>query len=97
MNQHPAEEKFDNYVAGQLDPSELESVHVLMKSQMVYAFHRSADPDVLKVLKEKDVQFIETNRELETNITITKIWSKFTVVSKRRSRIFKKQLKTSEA
>ncbi len=46
-----------------------------------------------QVLKEKGVQFIETNRELETNVTITKIWSKFTVVSKRRSRIFKKLLK----
>jgi hypothetical protein len=45
-----------------------------------------------QVLKEKGVHFIETNRELETNITITKIWTKFTVVGKRRTRIFKKPL-----
>jgi polar amino acid transport system substrate-binding protein len=34
-----------------LDPSELESVYVLMKSHMTYAFHRSTDPAVLKVLQ----------------------------------------------
>ena len=45
-----------------------------------------------RVLKQHGVKYIETNRELETNTTITGIWSKYAVVSKRRSRIFKKQL-----
>lgn len=48
-----------------------------------------------QALKDKGVQFVETNRELETNTTITKIWTKFTVVGKRRARIFKKSLKAS--
>lgn len=34
-----------------LDPSELESVYVLMESQLVYAFHRSTDLGALKVLQ----------------------------------------------
>jgi polar amino acid transport system substrate-binding protein len=34
-----------------LDPSELESVYVLMESQMTYAFHLTTDPEVLKVLQ----------------------------------------------
>ncbi len=45
-----------------------------------------------RVLKEHGVKYIETNRELETNTTITGIWSKYSVVNKRRTRIFKKQL-----
>jgi hypothetical protein len=45
-----------------------------------------------RVLKEQGVKYIETNRELETNIAITGIWSKYSVVNKRRTRIFKKQL-----
>ncbi len=51
---------------------------------MTVAMHR--------VLKEKGVQFIETNRELETNTTVNGIWAKFSVVNKRRTRIFKKLL-----
>lgn len=45
-----------------------------------------------RVLKEHGVKYIETNRELETNTTITGIWSRYSVVNKRRTRIFKKQL-----
>ena len=47
-----------------------------------------------RVLKEHGVKYIETNRELETNTTITGIWSRYSVVNKRRTRIFKKQLIT---
>jgi len=49
---------------------------------------------MFRALKQHGVKYIETNRELETNISITTIWSKFPVVSKRRTRIFKKQLST---
>lgn len=42
--------------------------------------------------RAKSVRFIETNRELETNITIVNAWSRFNVVSKRRTRIFHKRL-----
>ena len=45
-----------------------------------------------RVLKEHGVKYIETNRELETNTTITGIWSRYSIVNKRRTRIFKKQL-----
>jgi hypothetical protein len=51
---------------------------------MTLAMHQS--------LKEKGVRFVETNRELETNTTITRIWAKFSVLTRRRSRIFKKRL-----
>ncbi len=40
----------------------------------------------------KNVRYIETNRELETNITIVNAWSRFNVVNKRRTRIFHKRL-----
>ncbi|MBT8370196.1 MAG: hypothetical protein KJO34_04475 [Deltaproteobacteria bacterium] len=45
-----------------------------------------------RALKAKGVKYIETNRELETNTTITGIWTKFSIVNRRRSRIFKKPL-----
>jgi hypothetical protein len=43
-------------------------------------------------VREKNVRCIETNRELETNTTIVNAWSRFNVVSKRRTRIFRKRL-----
>ena len=45
-----------------------------------------------RVLREKAVRYLETNRELESNTTLTGIWTKFSVVNKRRTRIFSKQL-----
>jgi hypothetical protein len=42
--------------------------------------------------RAKNVRYIETNRELETNTMIVNIWSRFNVVSKRRTRIFRKRL-----
>jgi hypothetical protein len=51
---------------------------------------------MFRVLKEQGVKYIETNRELETNISVTKIWSKFSLVNKRHTRIFKKQIAAAE-
>ena len=45
-----------------------------------------------RILKAKGVPYLETNRELEDNISVTGIWGKYAVVNKRRTRIFKKQL-----
>jgi hypothetical protein len=45
-----------------------------------------------RTLKAKGVKYLETNRELEDNISVTGIWGKYAVVSKRRTRMFKKQL-----
>ena len=45
-----------------------------------------------RTLKQHSVRYIETNRELETNTSITGIWAKYSVVNKRRTRIFKKLL-----
>jgi hypothetical protein len=47
-------------------------------------------------VREKNVRFIETNRELETNTMIVNAWSRFNVVSKRRTRIFRKRLQPAE-
>jgi hypothetical protein len=38
------------------------------------------------------VRFIETNRELETNTAIVNVWSRWGVVNRRRTRIFRKPL-----
>ena len=46
--------------------------------------------------RAKDVRYIETNRELETNTMIVNAWSRFNVVSKRRTRIFRKSLSSKE-
>ena len=43
-------------------------------------------------LRDKGVQFLETNRELETNTGLNSAWRQFQVINKRRSRIFKKEL-----
>jgi hypothetical protein len=42
--------------------------------------------------RAKNVRYIETNRELETNTMIVNAWSRFNVVNKRRTRIFRKRL-----
>ncbi|MEJ5357448.1 MAG: hypothetical protein WHT06_02135 [Desulfobacterales bacterium] len=43
-------------------------------------------------LRAAGVSFIETNRELETNTLIVGIWSRFEVINRRRTRIYRKQL-----
>jgi hypothetical protein len=45
-----------------------------------------------RALKAANVRYLETNRELETNTTVVNIWSRFSVVNRRRSRIFRKDL-----
>lgn len=39
-------------------------------------------------LKKRGVDYIETNRELETNTTVNRLWRRFTVVSSRRTRVY---------
>lgn len=46
-----------------------------------------------RALKAANVRYVETNRELETNTTVVNIWSRFTVVNRRRARVFRKNLK----
>ncbi len=43
-------------------------------------------------LRAAGVSFIETNRELETNTMIVGIWSRFEVINRRRTRIYRKNL-----
>ena len=43
-------------------------------------------------LVDRDVPFAETNHELETNTTVTGIWSKFELMNTRRSRVYSKPL-----
>jgi hypothetical protein len=45
--------------------------------------------------RSKNVRYVETNRELETNTMIVNAWSRFNVVNKRRTRIFRKNLTSS--
>jgi len=46
-----------------------------------------------RALKSANVRYLETNRELETNTTVVNIWSRFAVVNRRRTRVFRKSLK----
>jgi hypothetical protein len=48
-----------------------------------------------RALEAANVRYLETNRELETNTTVVNLWSRFSVVNRRRSRIFRKDLKIS--
>jgi hypothetical protein len=48
-----------------------------------------------RATRGKNVRYIETNRELETNTMIVNLWSRFNVVNKRRTRIFRKNLPSS--
>lgn len=43
-------------------------------------------------LKAANVRYLETNRELETNTSVVNLWSRFAVVNRRRTRVFKKNL-----
>lgn len=45
-----------------------------------------------RALKAANVRYLETNRELETNTTVVNLWSRFAVVNRRRTRIFRKDL-----
>jgi hypothetical protein len=45
-----------------------------------------------RALKAANVRYLETNRELETNTSVVNIWSRFAVVNRRRTRVFRKNL-----
>ncbi len=49
-----------------------------------------------RALKAAGVRYIETNRELETNMGVVNTWSRYNVVNRRRSRIFRKNLHSSD-
>lgn len=49
---------------------------------------------VYRHLKSKGIQYIETNRELEENTAVTKIWSRFDSRQHRRSRMYGMNLAT---
>lgn len=49
---------------------------------------------IFKAAREHGIRFVETNRQLETNTAIVDIWSKFDVVSRRTSRVFRKSLES---
>lgn len=43
-------------------------------------------------LKKRGIRYIETNRELETNTTVNRIWRRFEIVNTRRTRVYKMSL-----
>jgi hypothetical protein len=45
-----------------------------------------------RALKAANVRYLETNRELETNTAVVNIWSRFEVLNRRHTRVFKKDL-----
>lgn len=45
-----------------------------------------------RALKAANARYLETNRELETNTAVVNIWSRFAVLNRRRTRIFRKDL-----
>jgi hypothetical protein len=46
-----------------------------------------------RALKAANVRYLETNRELETNTAVVNLWSRFEVVNRRRTRVFRKSLR----
>jgi hypothetical protein len=47
---------------------------------------------IYRAARQKGVRYVETNRELETNTAIVNLWSRFGVLNKRRTRVFRKDL-----
>jgi hypothetical protein len=47
---------------------------------------------IYRAVRQKGVPHVETNRELETNTAIVGLWSRFGVLNKRRTRIYRKDL-----
>lgn len=43
-------------------------------------------------LRERGVRYLETNRELETNTSVNRIWRRFDIVHRRRSRVYRLDL-----
>jgi hypothetical protein len=52
---------------------------------------------IYRAARQNGVRYVETNRELETNTAIVGLWARFGVLNKRRTRIFRKDLKPSPA
>ena len=48
--------------------------------------------DMYDTLRRRGVRYMETNRELEGNATVSGIWTKFKVLQSRRSRIYRDEL-----
>ncbi|MGI9629074.1 MAG: hypothetical protein ACR2QM_19740 [Longimicrobiales bacterium] len=49
--------------------------------------------EMYDTLRRRGVRFIETNRELESNTTVNRIWRRLNIVATRRTRIFKRDLR----
>lgn len=43
-------------------------------------------------LKKRGVRYIKTDRELETNTAVNRLWRRFTIVSTRRTRVYQMSL-----
>jgi len=45
--------------------------------------------DMFDTLRGRGIRFVESNHELETNTTVHQLWSRFPIVNRRRSRVFR--------
>ncbi|MGI9329763.1 MAG: hypothetical protein ACR2QB_03525 [Gammaproteobacteria bacterium] len=44
---------------------------------------------IFDTLRERGVEYVETNHELEENTTVNQVWSKMTLINQRRSRVYR--------
>lgn len=47
---------------------------------------------IADTLRKRGVRYMETNRQLETNTTVNRMWRKFDVIATRRTRIYRRSL-----
>jgi hypothetical protein len=47
---------------------------------------------MFETLRARGVRYVETNRELEENKTVNQLWSRFEILHRRRSRVYRKAL-----
>ncbi len=53
--------------------------------------------DMMHTLRRRGVRYVESNRQLEDNKTIHRLWNRFDIVNRRRTRVYRKALTGSES
>ena len=52
--------------------------------------------DMMDTLRRRGVRYVESNRQLEDNRTIHRMWKRFEIVNRRRSRVYRRPLPVGE-
>ena len=48
--------------------------------------------DMMHTLRRRGVRYVESNRQLEDNKTIHRLWQRFNMINRRRSRVYRKDM-----